>query len=487
MVTVSVVNECYAKVDGPVDVLKKVKRKFSYYKEGFQNTTRYKEGLWDGKVYLFKPSKLLPMGLIPDLLKLLKKWGVEYSIDDGISKRFKSPIYDEEEVDKFIESLNFPFELYEHQRNSIHLSIKHHRLIVKAATNAGKSLIAYVLCAWFRRIFKTGKRILIIVPTTQLVTQFQNDFVGYSTNNHINPSELIGDINSNAFAIVANFHKLMRIDESFYTQFSGVILDEAHTGTNNTIQTAMYNMHRAWFRLAMSGSIKGTQEMPLKAVSGPLFNAVKAKTMIDSGSSAKVKINAIKLVHSKSSLKKKIYDYSDKVKHLIHSKERNRFIAEEAMKLPGNTIIFVVHPEHGEKIAEHFSDELKVYVLNGNSSLHERNEVTETIDNPECKEKKILIVTYGIFRQGISVKRLDSGILAFPSKSENLIIQTLGRMMRMYEGKNEVPLIDIVDILSPIHKREKIFSRENFLLSFEERESVYKRECHPVTIKTCFL
>ena len=49
-----------------------------------------------------------------------------------------------------------------------------------------------------------------------------------------------------------------------------------------------------------------------------------------------------------------------------------------------------------------------------------------------------------IMSTGVSIKRLHNVVFCFSSKSTTRVIQSIGRVLRLYKGKDEANLIDCV-------------------------------------------
>ena len=85
---------------------------------------------------------------------------------------------------------------------------------------------------------------------------------------------------------------------------------------------------------------------------------------------------------------------------------------------------------------------------------------------------KVLVASFGTLSTGVSVKNIHNIFLVESYKSEVLIKQSLGRGMRLYEGKEKVNIIDFVDdfswdgsanyLLKHSAERIEIYKRENF-------------------------
>jgi type I site-specific restriction endonuclease len=81
-----------------------------------------------------------------------------------------------------------------------------------------------------------------------------------------------------------------------------------------------------------------------------------------------------------------------------------------------------------------------------------------------------MVASFGTMSTGISVKNIHNIFLTESYKSEVLIKQSLGRGMRLYDGKEKVNIIDFVDDFSWEGK-------DNYLIKHsKERIEIYKKE-----------
>lgn len=67
------------------------------------------------------------------------------------------------------------------------------------------------------------------------------------------------------------------------------------------------------------------------------------------------------------------------------------------------------------------------------------------IEQMRTGEKKYLFATYTLAKEGLDVPRLERLFLTTPQKDEAVIIQSLGRIARKFEGKTKPVCIDFVD------------------------------------------
>ena len=108
-VNIDKVNAAYAKItwdrvqsepqSSPIALLNS---SFMFYADNFLYDPRYKDGVWDGKIRLFKTSTgLLPSGLVPKAATILKTAGFAVNIGSTMHDMFRSDITDDD-IKRFI-------------------------------------------------------------------------------------------------------------------------------------------------------------------------------------------------------------------------------------------------------------------------------------------------------------------------------------------------------------------------------------------------
>ena len=69
----------------------------------------------------------------------------------------------------------------------------------------------------------------------------------------------------------------------------------------------------------------------------------------------------------------------------------------------------------------------------------------QAIEDMRTGKKKYLFSSYGLSKEGLDIPRLERLFLTTPQKDEAVIIQSLGRIARKFEGKAKPVCIDFVD------------------------------------------
>lgn len=99
-------------------------------------------------------------------------------------------------------------------------------------------------------------------------------------------------------------------------------------------------------------------------------------------------------------------------------------------------------------------------VIDGKTKKDIREKAIEEIRKGK---EKVLFATYGLAKEGLDIPRLDRLILASPHRDKATIIQSIGRIERKFENKNNPICYDLVD---PI---------KYFLGMYKSRKNYYKK------------
>ena len=186
---------------------------------------------------------------------------------------------------------------------------------------------------------------------------------------------------------------------------------------------------------------------------------------------SRLKIKIITLIHPYT----KFDNYPEEIEWIVTHERRNNFIKKLALDLSGNTLVLFNYVEkHGEPLYDMINNSAssgrKVFLVHGGVETKDREEIRSITED---EENAIIVASYGTFSTGINIKRLHNIIFASPSKSRVRNLQSIGRVLRKGENKNEAILYDIADDISNngkntnytlhhLFERVKIYNQENF-------------------------
>jgi superfamily II DNA or RNA helicase len=170
------------------------------------------------------------------------------------------------------------------------------------------------------------------------------------------------------------------------------------------------------------------------------------------------------------------FTYPDEMNFLTQHEGRNKFITDLALNLKGNTLILFTYVEkHGKILYDILLkavDNRKVFFVFGGTEAEDREAIRHIT---ELENDAIIVASYGTFSTGVNIRNLHNIIFSSPTKSKIRSLQSIGRVLRLGENKEEATLYDIADDL-------RYGPYTNFTLKhYEERVKIYSEEKFPFT------
>ena len=140
----------------------------------------------------------------------------------------------------------------------------------------------------------------------------------------------------------------------------------------------------------------------------------------------------------------KTLNYPGLVEYLVYNPLRNNFIVNQLVYYKKNyNIILSDRLDHLELLSQGLHVLGYDYkILTGAEKKKEREII---LDDFKLGNIHFLFSTYKLFKEGIDVPIADVLHLAFPIKDKTTLIQSKGRVERLYEGKDNAYVIDYVD------------------------------------------
>ena len=89
---------------------------------------------------------------------------------------------------------------------------------------------------------------------------------------------------------------------------------------------------------------------------------------------------------------------------------------------------------------------------------------------------KVLVASYGTLSTGVSINAIFNVIFADSFKSEQIIIQSIGRALRLHSDKKKANIFDLVDIFDSNNMTNILYRH------FKEREKFYIKRQYPYKI-----
>ncbi|KAK8128278.1 P-loop containing nucleoside triphosphate hydrolase protein [Apiospora sp. TS-2023a] len=109
-----------------------------------------------------------------------------------------------------------------------------------------------------------------------------------------------------------------------------------------------------------------------------------------------------------------------------------------------STLVFCVDIAHVMGLTQAFKDHgIEARFITGDTHKVERGECLSAFKRGEFP----VLVNCGVFTEGTDIPNIDCVVLARPTRSRNLLVQMIGRGMRLHPGKTNCHIIDMVSSL----------------------------------------
>ena len=303
----------------------------------------------DGKLVYWCHS-----GLIGTIKDWCKSNGIQITgIDEKITKRdIEMPF---EEFKRYVDSWSMSISPRDYQYEAAYKILCNRQSLSQLATRAGKTLIAYMV---FRYMLEHGaKKILMIVPSIQLVKQGVEDFSEYA---EFFKSETVwakGEYCAGANVTIGTFQSLVmradpkskKYDPKFFKDFDVVLVDESHKLVCKSINTILNQdfMKNVKLKFGFSGTLpeEGTIEsFCCHSLMGWTIQDISPMELVDGGFLAKPDITQIRINYPDSPQLSDAYikcaeylNANDKIvdgKKVLLPKEKRSFTMQYEKVLP---------------------------------------------------------------------------------------------------------------------------------------------------------
>lgn len=330
------------------------------------------------------------------------------------------------------------------------------RPAVVLATGGGKTMVfSHLIPLLEPTLPERGGKTLVLAHKEELIRQATDciKMINPDLNVQIDMRHLKPD--DNADVIVASVPTLVRMSrlESYDpSQFKTIILDECH-----------HAAARSWVKILQYFGAD-TPQLPINVVGftatmerndtkslGKMFDEIVFErdllTMVKNKELVDVKFSCIDVDVDFDEISTKRGDFDPaSLAVAINTEETNILLALAYKKLREqynfkSTLMFCVDVGHCKTICAVLqSIGINAQYVTGETVKHERFEIIE-----DFKAGKIdVLCNVLVFTEGTDIPNIDSLFLARPTKSRPLLVQMIGRGLRLHQGKTHCHIIDIV-------------------------------------------
>ncbi len=500
--------------------------------KGWRYMPAVKMGVWDGNISYFDAGKV-NLGLWKECLLAAKEIGVRFDIEnrkdfplnrtvtlESVSEFCQEFFKNHKVLDKKTNEWK-SFTPYDYQIETAYKIMKNRFGIGEVATSGGKSLVLSIIIFYTLYKIDPKAKFLIIVPAISLVSQFYDNILeyNYGENNMqaVRDSKIDSIITDAKFTacdlrieeimsdkprkysgvrdpniFIGCYQSLEKWPKEFFQQFHTVAVDECHLAKAKTITSILEKTYGyAYSRFGVSGTTPADDScevLTIQSVLGPKVTQIEADLLVKEGKITPMKIKSIQLNYNETELNNKLKSarnphngkdiYQFEKDWIQQSDKRLDFIKKLVdKKCQNNTLVLFHTIEYGQRIFNKLLEiggDIEIYYIDGSIANKARQVIIEQMNKTD--KKRILVASFGTLSTGVSINSIFNVIFADSFKSEQVIIQSIGRALRLYEGKIEATIYDIVDILDANGTMNTLYKH------YKEREKFYIKRKYPVDI-----
>lgn len=427
-------------------------------------------GFWTGgisktiKLYNeYNENLYLPIGCFDDIWKIhpVKEDYKDYSV--SIPRKIKSKIV-----------------LRDYQKPCANALKKYVNGIFVLPAGTGKTQVGLECASML------GQHTLWLTHTKELLNQAkercENNLVCSTSVISDGKCDLSGDI---VFATVQTLSNIVDKETIKQNEFGLIIIDECHHLATNAESVMMFekciNYFCARYKLGLTATLHradGLEKTTIKILGNVIYelkkNDTKDKLIGYYEGKPIVEVPAImfqvpaniNVIHTGYNVDDKdVFElnggtivFSKLITNLSMDKKRNKLIMDISNMLDGYTIIISERVDQLHYLDSNLPSSI---CIDGKTPKKKREKL---VDEFKSGKHKVLLASYSLVAEGLDVPMLENIIMASPVKDERLVIQSIGRCQRPYEGKKIANVYDLVDDVAVL---------ERFLT---KRKSVYKKE-----------
>lgn len=350
--------------------------------------------------------------------------------------------------------------LYRYQKEAVKNLIKNHYGILQSPAGSGKTQMGIALAAKLgvKTLWLTHTKDLLIQSKTRATQYMDATLLGTITEGKVNIGQAM------TFATVQT---MCRVDlEQYKDAWDCIVVDECHrvsgTPTAVTQFSKVLNALRARHKYGLSATVHRADGLikATYAMLGDVVWTVREKEVKD-------KVMTVNILPRRTGVKLNpaylngdgTINYCKLITYLTEHEERNNIILDDLIKnCKHYNLILSARVNHLKYLYAQLPSTLQEQsaVIDGKmTSKKLKAERQQAIDDMRVGKKRYLFASYSLAKEGLDIPRLDRLFLATPQKDYAVIVQSIGRIARVFEGKQQPIVYDYVDNIRLLEKSYK--------------------------------
>lgn len=336
-------------------------------------------------------------------------------------------------------------ELRKLQHKAVGKLLENDRAILEAKPGFGKTIVA-IFC-----IKKRKQPTLIIVHTKELLHQWQKrleEFFDLKKGD-------VGLIGDNKWEIgnkitIASYQTLARNGcDELRDKFGFVVIDECHHVPAKTFTEVVSSLPAKYFLgLTATAIRKDKLERLMHFYIGPMIRAEYEDMADENGSADEQSVATTIIVHKTDFQQKKFEHFHELGEFLMKNDQRNGQIINDLVPIlqsGGKCLLLTERVEHCQILLDLVRKNIKgihAAVAEGKMTKNERKRISKRILQDRFQ---LLIATGKLIGEGFDWPEVSYLFLAYPFSWKGKLIQYIGRVQRIADGKTQAFIHDYVD------------------------------------------
>jgi len=342
------------------------------------------------------------------------------------------------------------------------------RQVVSMATGGGKTICFSLLAQRFldrlkaKGVPRKKRKVLILAHREELVRQNAEKFKWVNPDLKVQieqgplHAELDTDIISGCVATMGRngSSRIHRFDPS---DFCMVIVDEVHHAASDSYKRILHDFFHTndpdstLFVSGWSATVKRSDGKGLEDVFDEIVYHKGILSLINEGYLTRLRGKLISTDVDLSSVGNVMGDFNQgQLGATVNTPHRNSMMVkawEEEVRDAGrkSTMVFCVDREHAAAVRDLFqASGIPTEMVLGNTPKEER----ERILNDFSAGHLAVLVSVLVYTEGTDIPCIDTIIMGRPTQSSSLYQQIMGRGLRLFPGKEDCLVLDVVDTCS---------------------------------------
>lgn len=399
-------------------------------------------------------------------------------------------------LEAILVNANKPIQLRDYQEKAVKVVLEKlasgvRKPAVVIATGGGKTVIFSHLIPYLKPLCnERGNKVLVLAHTEELIDQAAKQIRIMSPGLKVDVEMRKLRTSPDADVVVASVPSLVnrrRFEKFDPMEFKSIIIDECHHAPAITYRKVLNHFNALESDLTISViGFTATLMRHDKQSLGHIFDEVvyerSLRSMIRSKELADAKISEVKVELNLGQVKtvKNEYDPAS-LYTAMKDIDFNEKIILAYLRLKEDvdcksTLIFCVGVEHCFDVCALFQNNgINAQYVTGETSKVERAAIIEDFKLGQIP----VLCNVQVFTEGTDMPNIDSLILARPTMSKSLMIQMIGRGLRLHKNKTHCHIVDMVELtrqgidIKPTLEGEKLVnSRKKKLERDDELDQV---------------